>query len=295
MSKKINFDNLDLFSDKEIVDFINQKMDEEFQKEPKDIDCDFLKECTLLIRQIQGKEDICISEDVLNERWKNIVSKHKKSIQQNKTVSTKKNQNDNDSKPHKRISIKKLFIIAAVFTVISVYSTSAATAESPFRFINMKLLDTHIDDISPGETISEGNVTVTRADKVAFYSSVQEMVTAEQLYGISCTKELNIEKVTYSVYGEEIFIVISPVNRIKVFSIAISSKNKNGVGRDVPGRKKTTTEKGIEVWEYDEGEENTYIGRYQLAFKINDWYYSISTSYIEKGYELINNFEEITP
>jgi 5-hydroxyisourate hydrolase-like protein (transthyretin family) len=157
----------------------------------------------------------------------------------------------------------------------------------------MKFLDTHIDDIAPGETISKGNVTVTRANKSAIYYSAQEMVTSEQIDGIYFPKDLEIKSINYAVYSEEIDIVITPINQKKFFSISIRSANEYGVGID-DGRKKTTTEKGIDVWEYDKGEKMADRGRYQLMFKINDWYYCIDTSYTEKGYELIDTFTEVT-
>jgi hypothetical protein len=169
-----------------------------------------------------------------------------------------------------------------------------AGADSPFRFRNMKFLDTHIDDISPGETISKGNETVTRADKTEIYSSMQEMVTAEQLDGISFPKNLEIKSINYSVLSEKIDVNITPLYQKEVFSTSINSTDKFGIELNIATYKKTTTEKGIEVWEYDKGEKMAQFGRYQLMFKINDWYYCIATSDTEKGYELIDTFTEVT-
>jgi hypothetical protein len=169
-----------------------------------------------------------------------------------------------------------------------------AGADSPFRFRNMKFLDTHINDISPGETISKGNETLTRANKSATYFSVQEMVTAEQLDGVSFPKELEIKSINYAVFNEKIDVNITPLYQTKVFSALIISTDKFGIELNIDTYKKTTTEKGIEVWEYDKGEKLAQFGRYQLMFKLNDWYYCIDTSDTEKGYELIDTFTEVT-
>ncbi len=285
MDKKINFNNLELFSDREIADFLYQKIEEEFQKDEKDIDCDFLNECSLLLYQIQGKENICESEEKLKEIWNKIISKY----QSSKTNSSERNF------PRKRISFKKLFIIAAAIMLLSTVAVSTVVADTPFHFVNMLFLEKHIDDISEGETISKGNITVTRADRTTKYETLEELLKEEEISGIYFSESLDISNLSISEHEGKLNLRITPTEQDVCFAIDITQKDKYGLQYEVPTYTKTTTENGIDVWEYDKGENEVQTGRYQLMFKINDWYYCFYTSSPEKGYELIDTFKEITP
>ena len=152
MDKKINFNNLELFTDKEIADFIYQKMDEEIHKDLDDIDCDFLKECSLLLRQIQGKDEINLSEEQLQELWDKIISRHQNRCKTNQTKIYP------PQKEKKRINFKKLFLVAAIIALLSVVSTVIVGANDPFTSFSSNLFGISFKDLFKHDTYKDGNI-----------------------------------------------------------------------------------------------------------------------------------------
>ena len=278
MNREINFDNMNEFPEKDVAVFLNDVITQEMEKGTADMDSELIEESVLFLRQLQGKEEYKTTEKFKAKAFEKVIKRY-----------------EAPTSSRKGISIKKLFIIAAAAILLSTLATIVAVADDPFTFINKLFLDTHIDDISNGETISKGNITVTRSDKTTVYNSIEDMVEKEKLSGIWFPADLQISNLTISEYNKATNLVIIPSNQTAIFTLNISSNDKYGLQYNVPTYKKTTTENGIDVWEYDRGESESQTGRYQLMFKINGWYYCIATSYPEQGYELINNFTEVAP
>ncbi len=304
MESVINFENMFSFPAENVLEFLQRTMDEEIQKGKKAMDIALIEECVLIIKQLYGEERYCPTKAQIDEKYNELEEKLEKVREDKEFWEALYKDNDslssiiNNEASHprtKRFGIKKLFIIAAAVMLLATVSVSTVVADTPFHFVNMLLLDTHIDDISEGETISKGNITVTKGEHVKSYNTFEELLEEKNLHGIYFSDTLEIKSILFDDYKKTIELNITPTERDVFFAINITQKDEYGLQYDVPAYTKTTTENGIDVWKYDKGEKMAQYGRYQLMFKIKDWYYCVDTSYPEKGYELINDFTEITP
>lgn len=278
MNREINFDNMNEFPEKDVAIFLNDVITQEMEKGTADMDSELIEESVLFLRQLQGKEEYKTTEKFKAEAFEKVIRRY-----------------ENPPSSRKGISIKKLFIIAAAAILISALATMVAVADDPFTFINMLYLGIHINDYSDGETKTQGNITVTRNDNITHYETLEELVKEENLSGIYFSDNLEISNMHISKFEDNTVIRITPLTRTIFFSVSITSNDKYGLQYNFPDYTKSTTKNGIDVWEFDKGENMAQMGRYQLMFKINGWYYCIDTSYPEKGYDIINTFEEVVP
>ncbi len=293
MEKIISFENMHSFSVDQQILFLENVIMSEMEKSPDKIDFDLVDECSLLILELEELTPCSKTEEKLKEESEKIIGEFKNHNKGSDIISKK--EASKEDLPKKRISFKKLFIVAATIFVVSVGSTMPIVADDPEVSRGQIFLGKHIKDIAPGETISKDNQTLTRADRGTSYLSAQQMVTSENMKGFYSPKNFQIDHVIYSVYGQEIDIVIRPKDRKSVFSISVDSKDKCGLAYDVPAYTKITMANGLDVWIHDKGEKMVNVGRYQLMFKINDWYYTVSSASPKIGLELVNTFVEVVP
>ncbi len=284
MNREINFDNMNTFSEKEIAIFLEGIIEKEMEKETSVINFQLIEESALFLRQLQGKEEYKTTEQFKSEAFQKVTQRYE-------DIPSSKDKNSS----RKGISIKKIIIIAAAVLILSILATTHAVADDPFNFRNKLYLGIHIDDYSNGETKTQGNVTVTRNDNIKYYETLEELIKEENLSGIYFSDDLEIHHMYISKFEDNTDIRIKPVTQTIFFSVTIRAKDEYGLQYNVPTYTKKTLENGIDVWEFDKGEGKENVGRYQLMFKINDWYYCVDTSYPEKGYEVINTFEEVVP
>ena len=283
----INFDNFDSFTHKEIADFIYAKMEEEVKKDEKEMDCDLLKEGSLLLRQLQGKEEIKLGEERLRTAWDKINKKYER---------RKKEASQMRMPSEKRKNYKKIFLVAALVALLMVASAVAVGANEPFVSYCENLFGISFKDLFKHDTYTDGNITYINqnTEKSKRYNSIEEFAKEECIVGLCFPEKLEVKKIIYSKFEGTEEIVFNPVNQTELFSINVSTKDQYGLDFNPPNYEKVKTQNGIDVWIVEKESYTLGTGSTQVMFKINQWYYCISTSCPDETVKLIDDFKEIS-
>ncbi len=304
MSNVIDFENLFSFSSEEIFGFLQRTIDEEIQKGEKDLDADLVDECVLIIEHLYGKEIYCPDKIQIDKKYKELEEKYER-VKDDKTFwdnlagdneALKSIINDDASKkPVKHIKFKKTLLVAALVALLSLLTAVVSGANGLYNSHDSYLFGELMNIFIKKDHVVDGNIEYYNQDtnESKFYSTIEEFAKGEDIQGLCFPENLEIKKIMYSEFEGKKEIVFNPMKQNIYFCINAYTKDVYGIEFDLPSYTKTKTEKGIDVWVYEKEVYTPGTGSTQVMFKINEWYYCISTSSHEEALKLVDEFKEI--
>ncbi|MBO7253702.1 MAG: hypothetical protein J6V36_00185 [Clostridia bacterium] len=299
MNKVINFENMFSFSSEDIFGFLQRTIDEEIQKGEKDMDADLVEECVLIIEQLYGKEIYCPDKIQIDKKYKELEEKYEK-VKDDKTfwenlagdndVLKSIINDDSSKKPVKHIKFRKTLLVAAiVFTsILGLTLTGVATGKNIFG--DIKFFGFNYKDLPAGNEITNGKISVYKNDKASFYDTIEQMARAEGFEGFYYPKDLYFKEIIINEYDGKTNVSFVLYDSGYHFSLNTVSYDKYGIHCDNSDYTKTMLINGTEVFCYERND-----GRYQLMFKMGNWYYCLCTENYDEGIKTLETFKEAIP
>jgi|GEM_PF-5169124 len=296
MSNVIDFENLFSFSSEEIFGFLQRTIDEEIQKGEKDMDADLVDECVLIIEHLYGKEIYCPDKIQIDKKYKELEEKYER-VKDDKTFwdnlagdneALKSIINDDASKkPVKHIKFKKTLLVAAIIftSILGMTITGAATGKNIFG--DIKFFGFNYKDLPAGNEITNGKISVYKNDKTSYYSTIEEMAREERFEGFYYPEGLNLKELSVDEYDGKTDITFLLSDIEYHFSLNAVSYDKYGIYSNIPDYTKIMLQNGTEVFCFSRED-----GKYQLMFKMGNWYYCLRTENYDEGIILLETFKE---
>ncbi|MBE6648639.1 MAG: DUF4367 domain-containing protein [Ruminococcaceae bacterium] len=299
MENVINFENMFSFSSEDIFGFLQRTIDEEIQKGNKGMDAVLVDECVLILEQLYGKEIYCPTKDQIYEKYRKLKEKYEKIKDDElfwKDLSCDNDElkaiinGDVSEKPLKHIKFRKTLLIAAIVaaSILGLTITGAATGKNIFG--DIKFFGFNYKDLPAGSEMTDGKISVYKNDKASVYATIEEMARAKGFEGFYYPESLEFKKINIDEYDGKITITFIISEGGYHFSLIAVSYDEYGIQNDIPAYTKETLKNGTEVFCYEMKD-----GKYQLMFKMGNWYYCLVTENYDEGIKTIETFKEATP
>ena len=286
------------FSNEDICEFLQRTIDEEIQKSVKLMDMALIEECFLILEQLCGRKTNCPSKPEIDEKYKELIQKYKKVKDDKAFWNNLAGDNDelkaiiNDGVSEgkiKSISFKKIWLIAAMMaSILAMTLTGAATGKNIFG--DIKFFNLNYKDLPAGNEITDGKISVYKNDKASFYSTMEDMVRGEGLEGFYYPEFLEYTEISIDEYDGKISIIFDIFEGGYHCSLNAVSYDEYGIQHNVPTYEKYELKNGTEIFCYERND-----GKYQLMFKMGNWYYCLTTENYDEGIKTLETFKEATP
>ena len=263
--------------------FLNLLIDEEIKKEePDEPDCDLIESCVNLILAINGTKPYTISEEEAKANYLKILEKS-----EGEKASKEEGKNKGDAKKTKHIKFKKTLLIAAIVLVSLLALSAIGIATGKITFGDLRFLGLNFRDIPIGEELTSGQISIYKNDKITIYSTFEEMAHGEGLNNFYYPEYLDyIEVSIEEIDGKTEVNFLLPDGGYH-YSLFAQSEDIFGIDIPLPTYTRDTLTNGTEVFCYTVNPQ-----KYQLMFKMGDWYYCLNTKNYDEGIKTIETFKE---